>query len=66
MVRAFLFNQGKKEMEERKNYLKRQINACRAMAKVCQARKEYTLQVFYMNAEIGYKLKLQRLEKEAC
>lgn len=49
-----------------KKYLLERINYCKAMAKVCEKRKEWSLQVFYIKAETGYKLKLNELEHGGC
>lgn len=49
-----------------KKYLQERINYCKAMAKVCEKRKEFKLQIFYINATTGFMLRLNELEHGGC
>lgn len=43
-----------------REYYENQIKYCRGMAAACAARHEYLMQMFYINAECGYQLKLNK------
>lgn len=43
-----------------REYYENQIKYCRGMTAACKARHDYIMAVFYINAEAGYQIKLNR------